>query len=167
MNALQSPIPPSLTDRASAADVVTAYAMALDARDWARFRCLFEDVIEIDYSSLGSISAELPADEWAARCGVLGMFDATQHKVSNFGYVFDGERAAVTSYVDAAHFIAVDGEVLEAFAQGIYIHTLNRAGESWKIARCEFRLIGCPGGRAAFDKAFSAARERFAARQPL
>ena len=36
MNALQSPIPPSLTDRASAADVVTAYAMALDARDWAR-----------------------------------------------------------------------------------------------------------------------------------
>ena len=137
-----------MTDRASAADVVTAYAMALDARDWARFRCLFEDVIEIDYSSLGSISSKLPADEWTARCGVLGMFDATQHKVSNFGYVFDGE-------------------VLEAFAQGIYIHTLNRAGESWKIARCEFRLIGCPGGRAAFDKAFSAARERFAARQPL
>lgn len=151
-----------LASRQAAIDAVTAYAIALDARDWAGFRALFEDVIQIDYGSLGSIVADIPARDWVDRCRVLGAFDATQHKVSNFQVALVGDRAVVTSYVNAAHFIASAGEVLEAYALGTYVHTLNRTPEGWRIAACTFRLAGHPGGRAAFDRAFAAARAAFA-----
>lgn len=138
-------------------DVVTAYAMALDAHDWSGFRDLFEDEIEVDYSSLGSIQAVMPAQAWVDRCKVLGAFDATQHKVSNFRVELDGDEAVVVSYVDAAHFI---GD-LQGFACGTYVHRFRRHADAWKICACTFRLAGHQGGRPAFDAAFAAARARF------
>lgn len=137
-------------------DAVTAYAMRLDAGDWPGFRDLFEDEIEVDYSSLGSIHAVMPATAWTDRCRVLGAFDATHHKVTNFQVEVAGDEAIVTSYVDAAHFI---GE-FQGYACGAYVHRFRRHGEAWKIFACTFRLAGHPGGRAAFDAAFDAARAR-------
>ncbi|WP_296600760.1 nuclear transport factor 2 family protein [Phenylobacterium sp.] len=147
----------ALAVRLALTDAVTAYAMALDAGDWAVFRALFEDEIEVDYSSLGSIHTKMPAQAWADRCRVLGAFDATHHKVTNFQVEIAGETATVTSYVDAAHFI---GE-LQGFACGTYVHRFRRHGATWKIVACAFRLAGHQGGRAAFDAAFDAARARF------
>lgn len=140
-------------------DAVTAYAMALDSRDWEGFRALFEDEIEVDYSSLGSVHAQMPAQAWTDRCKVLGAFDATHHKVTNFQIEITGDSATVTSYVDAAHFI---GD-LQGFACGTYLHRFRRCGDAWKICACTFRLAGHQGGRAAFDAAFDAARTRFGA----
>jgi len=153
----------ALADRAAASDVVIGYAMALDARDWTGFRSLFEERVDIDYSSLGSIQGPLAADAWVARCRVLGAFDATQHKVSNLTFAIDGGQARVTAYVDAAHFITHEGQVLQGFACGTYEHRLRRSADGWKIAGCAFRLAGHPGGRAAFDQAFAVARAAFAA----
>ncbi len=155
----------ALLDRTTAADVVTTYAAALDARDWTRFEALFEDQVEIDYSALGTSVGVFPAREWADRCRVLEMFDATHHKVSNLRYAFDGDGDAVvvTSHVDAAHFIADAGRVLEAYVLGVYRHHLVRRGAGWRIARCVLTVSGYPGGRSAFDAAFAAARAKFAA----
>jgi hypothetical protein len=149
----------ALVARTALIGVVTAYAMALDARDWTAFRALFEDEIEVDYSSLGSIRAAMPAQAWVDRCKVLGGFDATQHKVSNFVIDHRDEAARVTSYVDAAHFI---GD-LEAYACGTYVHDLRRHGGVWKIRACGFTVAGYPGGRAQFDRALDAARAAYAA----
>jgi len=148
----------ALIDRNTVIDAVTAYAMALDARDWARFQSLFEEEVEIDYSALGGTHAVLTAAGWTGRCRVLGGFDATHHKVSNFVVALEGDRAMVTAYVDAAHFITRKGRVLAAFACGTYRHHLTRRGEGWRIWRCVFTLTGHPGGRAAFDEAFALAR---------
>lgn len=153
-----APGPEMLAARTLATDIVVAYAMTLDARDWAGFRALFEDEIEIDYSSLGSIRATLPADAWVERCKALGGFDATQHKVGNFVVAIERDAAQVTSYVDAAHFIRHEGRELAAFACGTYVHHLRRHVEGWKISRCTFALAGHATGRAAFDEAFAAAR---------
>jgi hypothetical protein len=150
----------TLAVRTSLIDAVVAYAMALDARDWAAYHAVFEDEIEVDYGSLGSIHAVMPAQAWVDRCKVLGAFDATQHKVSNFQIHIDGDEARVTSYVDAAHFI---GD-LQGFACGTYVHRFRRHGADWKIAACTFRLAGHPGGRAAFDAAFAQARAIFESR---
>lgn len=152
----------TLAARTRLIDAVVAYAMALDSHDWAAYRALFEDEIEVDYGSLGSIHAVMPAQAWVDRCKVLGAFDATQHKVSNFQVAIDGETAVVTSYVDAAHFI---GD-LQGFACGTYVHRFRRHGAAWKIAACKLQVAGHMGGRAAFDAAFAAARERFGADQP-
>ena len=140
--------------------MVVSYAMALDARNWPAFRALFEDEIEVDYSSMGSLYATVPAQIWVDRCRVLAGFDATQHKISNIVVTLDGDMARVTSYVDAAHFI---GD-LAGFACGTYVHKMSRRSEGWKICACAFVAAGYPGGRAAFDQAFAAARAVHVAR---
>lgn len=154
---------PTPADRFAAIDVVTAYATCLDSRDWPGFRALFEDVIDIDYSSLKSLCDRVDAQVWVDRCRVLGGFDATLHKLSNFRVALAGDTATVTSYVDAAHFIHADGRDLSAFACGTYVHRLNRRGDAWKIAGCAFTVAGYATGRGAFDEAFAAARAAFEA----
>ena len=149
-----------LAVRFATIDVVTAYAMALDAGDWAAFRDLFEDEIDLDYSSLGSLKGQMPAQAWVDRCRVLSGFDATQHKVSNFVVEPGQDAARVTSYVDAAHFI---GD-LAGFACGTYVHELRWRQGVWKIAACAFTVAGYATGRAAFDAAFDAARAAYARR---
>jgi hypothetical protein len=161
----QGPDLEALAARTAATDVVIAYAMALDAGDWTGFRALFEDEIDLDYSSLGSIRGVMPTQTWVDRCKLLGAFDATHHKVSNFVVELDGGVARVTSYVDAAHFIRQGETDLQAFACGTYRHTLRRGPAGWKIRGCTFIVAGYAGGRAAFDRAFDAARARFADRQ--
>ena len=155
----------ALAVRAALADQVTAYAMALDARDWTGFRALFEDEVEIDYSSLGSIKAVMPAQAWVDRCKVLGGFDATQHKVGNFVFEFAGDSAQVTAYVEAAHFIQSEGSALQGFVQGTYRHQLRRGPDGWRIRGCALSVAGYPGGQAGFDRAFDAARAAFALSQ--
>ena len=146
-----------LAVRTQLVDAVVGYAVALDARDWGAYRALFEDEIEVDYASLGSIHAVMDAQVWVDRCKVLGAFDATHHKVSNFRVAVDGDSATVTSYVDAAHFI---GD-LQGFVQGTYIHRFRRRAEGWKVFACTLHVAGYPGGRPAFDAAFAAARTAF------
>ena len=82
------------------ADRVIAYAMALDARDWTGFRALFEDEIEVDYGSLGSLHATVDAQVWTDRCRVLGGFDATHHKISNIVVETAGIGQSDTEIVD-------------------------------------------------------------------
>lgn len=135
--------------------------MALDARDWTAFRALFEDEIEVDYSSLGSLHDTVDAQVWTDRCRVLGGFDATHHKVSNIVVEAGPDTARVTSYVDAAHFI---GD-LSGFVLGTYVHDFRRHQDGWRIHACKLVVAGYPGGgRAAFDRAFDAARAAHAAR---
>ena len=138
------------------ADVVTAYACALDARDWAGFRGLFTDTIELDYGAIGSIVGPIAADAWTERCGLLGHFDATRHRLSNIRVAIDGARARVDSYIDAVHFI--DGAAGDL--SGSYVHELVRDGGRWRIAKVTLEVAGYPLGAAAFAAVFAAARDR-------
>lgn len=142
------------------ADLVIAYACALDARDWAGFRALFTDEIAIDYGAIGSLVGHIAADDWTARCTLLEQFDATRHRLSNLRVREDGERATVDSYIDAVHFITIDGTALAGDLAGSYRHDLVRAGGGWRIAGVTLTVAGYPLGRVAFDAAFAAARER-------
>jgi len=158
--------PPNLApaDQNAAREVVIAYANALDARDWTGFEALFEPMVEIDYRSLGTTCGTFPAKTWADRCRVLGAFTATHHKVSNITVAAAGDdRAVVGSYVDAAHFIDVEGRTLEAYVLGLYRHHLVRRDNGWRIGKCVLTVSGYPGGRASFDAAFAAARAAFSA----
>jgi hypothetical protein len=158
-----------LPDRSAAADMVIAYATALDRRDWRLFASLFEETVEVDYRSLGTTYGVFSAEDWADRCRVLGAFKATHHKVSNFSFAHEPSgahepsRMVVTSYVDAAHFIEADGQMLEAYVLGVYRHTLVRRSGSWGMTRCQLTVSGYPGGRDKFDAAFAAARAAFTA----
>src|SRR3546814_14764742 len=92
-------------DREAVAAVVTCYSTALDARDWDAYRALFTDEIAIDYGAIGSLVATVPADEWTNRCRTLEGFDATAHQLHNVIATINGDRATVTSLVDAVHVV--------------------------------------------------------------
>ena len=150
-------------DREAAAAVVRRYAGALDAHNWAAYRALFTDSLAIDYGAIGSLTGPIAADEWTDRCRALEGFDATAHRLSNIAVAIDGDRATVTSIVDAAHFVAVDGATRMGDLIGRYTHHLVRA-DGWKIAGVTLAVVGYPAGKAAFDDAFAAARTIFAKR---
>ncbi len=147
-----------LENRRAAQETVLAYAACLDGRDWKGFESLLEDEVAIDYGSIGSIVATLPARVWADRCRLLGAFDATHHKVSNLSVTLAGERATAVSYVDAAHFVTGPDGVLEGYLLGRYEHRLVRRSPGWRIEGCTLAVSGYPGGKARFQAAFALAR---------
>ncbi|SEH20389.1 SnoaL-like domain-containing protein [Sphingopyxis sp. YR583] len=148
-------------DREAAVAAVTRYASALDARDWGAYRALFTDEIAIDYASIGSLVATVPADEWTNRCRTLEGFDATAHQLHNIVAAIDGDEATVTSIVDAVHVVGVEDRALLGDLIGRYTHRLVRQGE-WKIAGVTLSVVAYPAGKEAFEAAFAAARAIFA-----
>lgn len=152
-------------DREAAAAVVTCYTSALDARDWAAYRALFTDEIAIDYASIGSLVATVPADEWANRCRTLEGFDATAHQLHNIVATIDGDHATVTSIVDAVHIVGLDDRMLLGDLIGRYTHRLVRRN-GWKIAGVTLTVVAYPAGKEAFDAAFATARAIFAEGNP-
>lgn len=155
-----------LAHRAALADAVIAYADALDARDWTAFRGLFEDQIEVDYSSMGSLKGQMAADAWVDRCRALEGFDATCHKVANFAFdIGAGQTTArVSSTVDAAHFLHHQGHDFVAEAQGRYRHALRLRPDGWRITAVTFTVAGYVTGKASFEEAFAIVRAAHAAR---
>lgn len=150
-------------DGQAAAAVVSCYAAALDARDWAAYRALFADEIAIDYGAIGSLVATMSSDLWTDRCRSLEGFDATAHRLSNLNAVVSGDFVTVTSIVDAAHFVTVGDSVLLGDLIGRYTHHLLRQ-DGWKIVGVTLTVVGYPAGKPAFDDAFAAARAIFAKR---
>jgi len=153
-------------DREAAMAVVTCYASALDARDWSAYRALFTDEIAIDYGAIGSLAATVPADEWTNRCRALEGFDATAHQLHNIMVAIDGDRATVTSIVDAVHIVGVGGRTLLGDLIGRYTHRLVRRS-GWKIAGVTLTVVAYPAGKEAFDTAFATARAIFAEGNPV
>jgi len=153
----------ALLDREAVAAVVTAYADALDARDWHAYRALFLDDIAIDYGAIGSLVATVSADEWTNRCKALEGFDATAHQLHNIVATIDGDRATATSIVDAVHVVGVGDRALLGDLIGRYTHRLVRR-DSWKIAGVTLTVVAYPAGKGAFDAAFAAARANFSER---
>lgn len=148
-------------DREAAVAVVTCYASALDARDWAAYRALFTDDITIDYGSIGSIVSTVTAGEWTNRCKALEGFDATAHQLHNIVAAIAGDRATVTSIVDAVHVVGVEDRALLGDLIGRYTHLLVRQ-DGWKIAGVTLTVVAYPAGKEAFEAAFAAARAIFA-----
>ena len=148
-----------LLDEAAIEKAICDWCSAIDGRDWDRMRSLIADPVFIDYSSNGSLKGLIPAEAWVSRLKILVGFDATLHMVSNFVIALDGDRATCTSYVNAFHFLQDRGRELGAYACGVYVHELERAGDFWKIAGATFKLAGRYSGNEAFQQAFERARE--------
>jgi SnoaL-like domain len=92
-------------------DLSVAYATAIDARDWAGYRAVFTDEVDIDFSSFTHRPARpFTADQWVdgARSLIDG-FEATQHLLGNHVIGFDGNDAGhYTAYIQAQHWMSRD-----------------------------------------------------------
>lgn len=132
-----------LLDRAAISDVVNAYATGLDRRDWALYRSIFLDEIEMDFASVGLRSGAYTAEGWVRSAQTLfAGFSATQHTSSNHVHEIQGDRASCMSNMQAEHFVAREpGDGLDApdadrwTIGGYYRNELVRTPAGWKLQR--------------------------------
>jgi SnoaL-like domain len=128
-----------LADRAAIADLLTIFAVAIDSCDWPRYRSVFTDEIDLDYSSwrAGSIG-RWAADDWVARAALLfpGL-TASRHGLTKVLVTLDPadpDRARVRADVSADHVIVDDAGVAAVFTlDGYYDDRCVRTADGWRI----------------------------------
>lgn len=128
---------------------VYEYAYGIDTRDWALYRRIFTDEIEMDFSSYnGSPAASMAADQWVANCRVLFTgLDATQHSMSNPLVSQDGDRARCRMYMQAEHFLGNDQGSSGFVLGGYYDDRLVRADTGWRIEAVTLNVLWSRGNR--------------------
>jgi hypothetical protein len=149
---------PQLIDRAAISDTVNAYATGLDRRDWALYRSIFTDEIEMDFTSLGMRSGPFSAEDWVRDAQRLfAGWSATQHTSSNHVHQIRGDTATCTSYMQAEHFVArghedgLDADLGEGDDRwtigGYYLNELVRTADGWKLAKVTLVVTWQTGNR--------------------
>lgn len=142
----------ALIDRAAISDMVNAYAMAVDTRDWDLFRSLFAERLFLDFRSFQpSLYRELPVDELVEMTRLIAGFDATQHLSANHVHRLAGDRATCTSYMHAGHFLKREGQDHACFLYGYYTYELQRDAHSWKIDRYGLQITAQHGDPRVFE----------------
>ena len=162
----------NLLDRAAISDVVHAYATGLDRRDWALYRSIFTNDLEMDYASIGIEPGTFDADKWvrASKRLFLG-FTATQHTSSNHVHHIRGDTATCVSNMQAEHFIApepgreVDERDLRWTIGGYYENELVRTPEGWKLCGVALRITWQQGNRDVPGIAMKLGRARLKAEE--
>ena len=138
-------------DRVALSDLLFGFALAIDTRDWVAYRNVFTDRIDLDYSSYRPGSAgPISADAWVDRArrlfpGLAG----SQHSISNVRIAFEptGDRATLTSYVRADHYLPNDqGDSLWTLG-GIYTHAAVRTDDGWRFDGVTLRMLWNHGNR--------------------
>ena len=153
----------TLIARAEISDVVNRYATGIDRRDWALYRSIFADEVDLDFTTWsGGEPRRVVADDWVAgvRDGLSG-FDATQHISSNHVHTIEGDAATCVSYMIALHHLVEGGERQMQGLGGYYTNRLRRGPNGWKIHACTLTVTWEMGDRGLFQ----IAGQRWAARQ--
>jgi hypothetical protein len=121
-----------LLDRFAIDDLLTRYAMAVDAADWELLDTVFTPDARIDYTSAGGIAGDrAQIKEWLALA--LAAFPIRQHLVGNKAVTIDGDTAAVRAYFfNPMYLQGPDGTQRYAPGGGYYNHSLVRTSEGWR-----------------------------------
>ena len=156
-----------LLDRAAISDVVHAYATGLDRRDWALYRSIFTDRIEMDFESAGIRPGAYEAEQWVGDAKRLfAGFSATQHTSSNHVHEVRGDEATCVSNMQAEHF--VEREADDGLAEGenrwtiggYYVNELVRTGDGWKLCKVTLNVTWSTGNPAVPAIALKRGRAR-------
>jgi hypothetical protein len=162
--------PDRIDDHLAIVGVSISYASGIDRRDWERYREVFTQQCEFDFSSFsGTPPTTLTNQQWADNVRSLnGNFDATQHIMTNHDITFLGPDEAVgVNELQAQHFFTAESmasfgrEAAAAwcFLGGHYTNSYARSDGRWRIARCRLDVRW----RTGDETVFALARARNAA----
>lgn len=130
-------------------DLVTAYAYAVDDRDWSRWQGLFLPDAHIDYTSAGGIAGR-PAELAAWMPEAMSVFEFCLHSTSTHQIRFTGPDAATGRvHVFNRNGVRWEGspEILDVGA--VYEDTYARDGRRWRFAARIEHTTYMTGGRFA------------------
>jgi 3-phenylpropionate/cinnamic acid dioxygenase small subunit len=137
-------------ERIDIAEVVYGYATGIDTRDWAFYRSIFADEIDIDFRSWdGNAPQRMRADDWVALVQPLFKgLEATQHSLTNPRVIFDDDsHATCVMYMQAAHFLRNDEGDAEFTIGGYYTNRLVKTTAGWKLCAVKLTLLWSRGNK--------------------
>jgi hypothetical protein len=147
-----------LADQMAIQDLATAYAYAVDDRDWTRWEALFLPDAQIDYTAAGGIAGS-PAELAAWMPGAMAVFTFCLHTTSTHEIRFTGpDRASGRVHVFNRNGLEWEGQS-EVFDVGaVYHDAYARVGSTWRFAsRIEHTTYFTGGAFADFIRAAVAA----------
>lgn len=119
---------------------INAVAIHWDHREFEEASALFDDIVRVDYTSMGAPEATEDSREQLRRNweAVLPGFDVTQHMIASHlvTVLSAGSRATCRSHVQAYHVLrsAVESDPQGRWVLGgTYEHSLVRRGDRWLI----------------------------------
>lgn len=142
----------ALSDRAAVSDLVIAYALALDTRDWALLTSILTEIVGIDYASHApELVFDLPARQWVDMVtdGLSG-FDITQHLSTNHIVALDGDEATCRSQMQARHVLRLTDGEHTCTLYGHYLSRCVRTAGGWRIAHKTLVITGREGDARVF-----------------
>jgi len=120
-----------VADRAAIRDLVTHYAVAVDAKDWPAVRACFTADAACDYFWFkGDLDTVLGAIERG-----LARFESTTHLVGNHLAEIDGDDATAETYTLCHHRFRTDETAIDRIAALRYLDALVRTPDGWRIRR--------------------------------
>jgi 3-phenylpropionate/cinnamic acid dioxygenase small subunit len=137
-------------DRLDIDEVMYRFAAAIDTCNWAEYRGVFTDEIDVDYSSWRAESlGRYQADAWVDRGRRLfpGL-DASQHTITNVRVTSQSaDTAQVTAYVRADHVLLNRFGDSVFTCAGFYTDSLVRTHAGWLIAAKRLTVRWTEGNR--------------------
>jgi 3-phenylpropionate/cinnamic acid dioxygenase small subunit len=125
------PVLQQLLDEKSIVDVCIRYATAIDDRDWERLRsCFLPDAVGIYHAD--RVLTGYAAIEDVVRTAVTPL-SRTQHLVTNFTVVLDGDEATSRCYLHAQHVRAALPGGEQFIIAGRYCDRFVRTNDGWRI----------------------------------
>jgi hypothetical protein len=135
-----------MSDREEIVEVTGNLGLLVDARDWPAVRALFDDPVEVDYTSLngGEPQTVSPADLVGGWADMLERLEATQHLIANQLVVVDGDAARAAANVTGTH-VGSGGSLW--VVGGRYDFALRRSPGGWRIAALTLTVAWETGDR--------------------
>ncbi len=115
--------------------------IATDQRDWEKVEHIFSDQVKLDYSSMNGQPASLlaPNDIIQAWQTILPDFEHTHHQVANFSSQISEEKALVSCYGTASHYLQSPNGNLWIVV-GSYDFDLVKKADQWHITAMTFHF---------------------------
>jgi ketosteroid isomerase-like protein len=135
---------PSFADWHAIDDLLSAYAAAVDTKDWDQLRSLFAPDAVLDYTGSqgprGSFDEALPFLQQG-----LGLFSVTQHFLTNRRITVDGDVAHSTAYLyNPMGRDDGQGGVQLLLVGGRYTSSYRRTTDGWRFAEHAVRVLWGP-----------------------
>ena len=122
-----------LSDRFEIQDILVDYSRCIDRKDWQGLDRVFTQDAFIDYTVMGGPKGSL-AEIKQFLSDAMALFSATQHAISNFEIVLNGDSATGRIMCFNPQVLNLGEDQQYTFFIGLwYIDEYVRTAEGWRI----------------------------------
>lgn len=140
----------STPDQVDIWQLTTAYAQALDERDWSALGAVFADDGIMNFAAYGEVKGPEAIAETCA--SALQRLDLSQHMVGSHRIEVDGDEGRCTCHF-LAHAVRADAEGGAVYLiGGTYWDTVKRTEAGWRIVQRDQAITFTDGNPVVMEQ---------------